>query len=173
MLFILSHGQAAVERGFSINKDVIENNMLERTVVSRRMIWDGMRNSLSAEDFGDVSKLIITDEMLRYCRDARNLYRSHLKNKAAASIVSVQESKKRDLRKSIKIENEKIEKLNERISKMVQEADFVACKVEKQRKICLISEWNALRKNIEEFKKIVEKSKENIKRMEEKIGAAF
>lgn len=37
---ILSHGQATVERGFSINKEVESDNILEDTVVTRRLVCD-------------------------------------------------------------------------------------------------------------------------------------
>ena len=33
MMLVLSHGQNFVERGFSINKDILRFNMLERTLV--------------------------------------------------------------------------------------------------------------------------------------------
>ena len=39
-LFVLHNGQAEVERGFSINKALLENNMREQTIVSRRRIID-------------------------------------------------------------------------------------------------------------------------------------
>ena len=66
MLLTVSHGQAAIDRGFSINKDaIIDTNKHERTVVARRMILDGISNLLPAEHHGDVLKNNITDEMLR------------------------------------------------------------------------------------------------------------
>ena len=43
-LFVLHNGQAEVERGFSINKDLLENNMKEETITSRRRIQDYMYN---------------------------------------------------------------------------------------------------------------------------------
>ena len=49
MLFTHSHGQASVERGFSINKDVIDTNMNKKTVVARRIILGGVSNLLPAE----------------------------------------------------------------------------------------------------------------------------
>lgn len=39
-LLILSHGQATVERGFSINKEVESDNIQEDTVVTRRLVCD-------------------------------------------------------------------------------------------------------------------------------------
>ena len=40
LVFCISHGQASVERGFSINKNIAQHNMEEDTFVSRRLIKD-------------------------------------------------------------------------------------------------------------------------------------
>jgi len=39
LVLVLSHGNASVERGFSVNKELLIENMLEETVVSQ-MIAD-------------------------------------------------------------------------------------------------------------------------------------
>ena len=40
MLLVLSHGQATVERGFSINKQVETDNLTEQSLVAKRTICD-------------------------------------------------------------------------------------------------------------------------------------
>ena len=40
MLLVLSHGQATVERGFSMNKQVETENLYEESVVAKRTICD-------------------------------------------------------------------------------------------------------------------------------------
>ena len=37
-LLLLSHGQASVERGFSINKEISVENMTVQTLISQRVI---------------------------------------------------------------------------------------------------------------------------------------
>ena len=78
MVFTLSHGQAEIERGFSVNKETIETNMLEMTIVAQRMICDGVKRELSNENSDDVSKLIISKEMMKYCSRARAKYGYYL-----------------------------------------------------------------------------------------------
>ena len=39
-LLLLSHGQATVERGFSVNKEMIVENQQEQSLVARRVIKD-------------------------------------------------------------------------------------------------------------------------------------
>lgn len=42
---ILSHGQAFVESGFSINKDMIAENQLEDSLVARRIVYHGVKDA--------------------------------------------------------------------------------------------------------------------------------
>ena len=43
MLLVLSHGQAAVERGFSVNKEAEEVHLQAETFVAKRIICDHVR----------------------------------------------------------------------------------------------------------------------------------
>lgn len=40
LLLLMSHGQATVERGFSVNKDVAVENLSERSFIAQRIIHD-------------------------------------------------------------------------------------------------------------------------------------
>lgn len=40
LLLVLSHGQASVERGFSINKEVEVENLKEHSLIAQRLICD-------------------------------------------------------------------------------------------------------------------------------------
>ena len=71
-LLLLSHGQATVERGFSINKEVEMSNMEDDTVVSQRLICDYVRLC------GGVGKVPLTKVLLTECGTARRRYRMHL-----------------------------------------------------------------------------------------------
>ncbi len=73
-LLLLSHGQATVERGFSINKEVEMCNMNEDTIVSQRLICDYVRMC------GGVVKVPLTKELLNECASARNRYRIFLED---------------------------------------------------------------------------------------------
>jgi len=45
MVLTLSHGQASVESGFSINKELLTENMEEETIVAQRIVFDAVRLS--------------------------------------------------------------------------------------------------------------------------------
>jgi vacuolar-type H+-ATPase catalytic subunit A/Vma1 len=40
MMLVLSHRQATIEQGFSINKQVETDNLCEETVVAKRTLWE-------------------------------------------------------------------------------------------------------------------------------------
>ena len=42
MVLILSHGNAQVESGFSINGDILSENLQEESVVAQRQVYDGI-----------------------------------------------------------------------------------------------------------------------------------
>lgn len=52
-LLVLSHGQATVERGFSVNKETTADNIKERCLVGRRAICDHVAS------VGGIAKVIV------------------------------------------------------------------------------------------------------------------
>ena len=71
-LLLLSHGQASVERGFSINKEISVENMTAQTLISQRVIKDHLLN------VGGVTKVSLTKELLVSASHARQRYQAHL-----------------------------------------------------------------------------------------------
>jgi len=43
--FTLSHGQAAVERGFSINNELMVENTKEESLIAGRFVYDTVKSS--------------------------------------------------------------------------------------------------------------------------------
>ena len=65
----LSHGQSAVERGFSVNRDTAQHNMSESTFVYRRLIKDHLISHNETP-----ATFEITDELLLSCAGVRSKY---------------------------------------------------------------------------------------------------
>ena len=59
LVCILSHGNATVESGFSINSDVLVENLLEKSVVAQRQVYDGIHHS------GGVLEVDITKSLIK------------------------------------------------------------------------------------------------------------
>ena len=57
----LSHGQASVERGFSVNGTVLEQNLNKKSITARHLVKDHMlSNNLLPHNIGILNKMIIS-----------------------------------------------------------------------------------------------------------------
>ena len=91
-MFTLCHGQAAVERGFSVNKELLVENLQQISLISRRLICDYV------SDFSKpISGIPLTNEMLKSCRLAHSRYVVALEKKRNPT-VSQEKSLKRKLK---------------------------------------------------------------------------
>ena len=67
MCLILSHGNARVESDFSINPEIIENNLKESSLVSQRMVYEGIMKE------GGIMKVVIYNAMIDYVGKSNQL----------------------------------------------------------------------------------------------------
>nr|CAD7428455.1 unnamed protein product [Timema monikensis] len=72
---VLSHGNATVEGGFSVNKSLLVENMHEKTVIAQRHIHDEIQEA------GGIKNIHISKKMLDYVRGARKRYHEYLEMK--------------------------------------------------------------------------------------------
>ena len=63
----LSHGQAEMERGFSVNKEVTVENLLDRNLVARRLLCQFVNGK-------KVLGIVVSKEMLASCGRAWQKY---------------------------------------------------------------------------------------------------
>ena len=116
-VLILSHGQAEVERGFSINANCSDDNLEMLSLVSRRRICDYMTY------VGGIEHVLITKELLNSCRMARqryDLYLADCKKKETASEAMKrkrEETKMKLMRKKQKL-TDSVNQLQEALDKL-------------------------------------------------------
>ncbi|KAG0440238.1 hypothetical protein HPB47_016359, partial [Ixodes persulcatus] len=75
----LSHGNAAVERGFSVNKECIVENLKVESLIAQRVVHDAVLEA------GGVDKVEITDKMVRMVRNSYSVFRKKLQKKEEES----------------------------------------------------------------------------------------
>ena len=71
-LLLLSHGQAKVERSFSVNKDVSEQNISKHNLVARRIVKDHIHH------VGGLRGVGITKELLNSAQCDHQRYHAYL-----------------------------------------------------------------------------------------------
>ena len=76
LILVLSHGNAAVESGFSINEEMLVENLHEDSLVGQRIVFDAIQN---AGD--DVMSVNIDKRLLQFVRSARARWEEALKAK--------------------------------------------------------------------------------------------
>ena len=77
LLLTLSHGQGAVERGFSVNKEVLAPNLKATSLTALRLIHDSI-----TEGQIEIANYAITDELLTSCSHASSRYKMYLMDKS-------------------------------------------------------------------------------------------
>ncbi|XP_063218747.1 uncharacterized protein LOC134529009 [Bacillus rossius redtenbacheri] len=97
MLLILSHGQASVERGFSINKALEVENLKESSYVARRTVHDYITYC------GTIHDIPITKELRASASSARMKYMQHLEEERAKKIAASAQEKRKEMFDEIEV----------------------------------------------------------------------
>lgn len=139
-LLLLSHGQASVERGFSINKQIEADNMYEQTYISLRIVYDNVRSA------GGVLNVVITKEMMSYAAGARQRYHAYLDERKKEKETEATRKRKWNLLDSIDELKNKRGRLEGAIADLTKQADKWAEQAERDGQLNLISRSNSLRR---------------------------
>ena len=152
MLLTLSHGQPAVERGFSVNKEVLYPNLQEMSLRAIGLIY----SSLSTEKT-KLAEFHISEKLLFSRNHASNTYKMDMIEKNTEKEDKVNGKKRRALEEelqSVKKEKRELESIAERL---IDTADKKAKEAEKQKNAsqmkALLMESNASREKSEKLQK--------------------
>ena len=143
-----SHGQVDVERGFSENNRVLEDNIKVESIVSKRLLNDFMLSkSLKPH------RIEISSKLRASCRAARQRYQTFLEDqKKTAANLSAENAKEilnmeiGSLQDKISRLDASINSLNDKFVKMAQKAEVT----EPGEMMLIISEANGLKRKSEE-----------------------
>ncbi|KAI4829210.1 hypothetical protein KUCAC02_023270 [Chaenocephalus aceratus] len=91
-LFTLSHGQAAVERGYSVNKDMLVENLQEKTLIAMRLVHDAMARHTDRA---------LPKDLKQHCRGARTRYEMYLEDQKKLREQTTKEKKRKELSQEI------------------------------------------------------------------------
>jgi hypothetical protein len=74
LVMIFFHGQADVERGFSVNKEILLPNMKEDSLIAQRQVHDAILT------YGGAAHVPLTPQLLQSVQSARGRYRTLLED---------------------------------------------------------------------------------------------
>lgn len=132
-MLLLPHGNADPERGFSVNKKLLEKhgtNLKEDTLEMLRVVKDYLIQ------VGGPSKVVINRKMLDSCANSRRKYQDYLD---AENAKRKKESKKREEEKAVEAEKKELMEINGRIEVIeskIKLADAMVAEGNKLLKAC-------------------------------------
>ncbi|CAI6352627.1 unnamed protein product [Macrosiphum euphorbiae] len=109
-IFILFHGNAAVERGFSINKECISENMKEDSLIGQRHVWSAINAA------GGTKEVNISKTMIHAVRNARSYYHEALEQ------AKKEDQEKQRFAENQKRANEQLKELKEKRRRLLESA---------------------------------------------------
>lgn len=146
MLLILSHGQASVERGFSINKASEVENLKESSYVARRTVHDYITYC------GTIHDIPITKELRMSASSARMKYMQYLEDERAKKNAASTQEKRKEVFDEIENLKKKRAHLEKDIDTSETSVDKLSLKAESSKNIGLFIKCNAIRKEISQKK---------------------
>ena len=169
LILTLSHGQATVERGFSVNKEVLAPNLQETSLVAMRLVHSSMQVAKCK-----VGDFVVNDALLSSCAHARNRYQMYLMERKAEQERTEKGQKRKALMEELTSAKKAKEDLEKVSKKLVNTADKKAKETEKQKDStamkALLVESNAARSRSGEIqKKEIPGQEKEIKKIEERI----
>lgn len=141
ILLVLSHGQASVERGFSVNRQTETENLTEESFVAKRIICDYVAF------VGGIKNINVTNkELILAASSARQKYNMHLEELKTKAQAEQGEKKKRAISDEIDETKHKKQRLEQDISSLEASADVLLTKAESMHAIKYVTEANSLRR---------------------------
>ena len=127
LLLTLSHGQATVDRGFSVNKEVLAPNLKAVSLTALHLIHDTI-----SEGQIEIGDYIITDELLTSCSHASNRYRMYLMERQKEDQEPEKIRKRKALQEELIAAKKRKTELQATAQKLVDSGDMKAKEVEKR-----------------------------------------
>lgn len=90
MVFVLFSSNAEVERGFSVNKECLVENLLNDSLIAQRLVYDHVKNECQL----DVKNLKITNSLRQYFKNASSKRNESIKLKVREDADKVNEKRK-------------------------------------------------------------------------------
>jgi hypothetical protein len=166
IVFTLSHGQAGVERGFSVNKEMLVENMKKNSLISQRIVYDFMKvgQALPLHEFSVPRGLLLS------CKGAHARYVAYLEEEKRSGMKTELPTKRKLVQEEISEIRRKKEGVQKCISSLKIDIDKYSVKAEEKQDLALLTKANSFRKSVVEkedllktFDKAIEKLNADLK----------
>ena len=97
LCLMLSHGDARVESGLSLNNQILDENLRESSLVAERIVYEGIQNE------GRVMNVNIDKLMLKYVEDYSKAYKKAVDENRKKQTAGERRNEKRHLNNKLKV----------------------------------------------------------------------
>lgn len=139
-ILLLSHGQASVERGFSVNKEIEVENLHEQSLVAQRLICDHI------DSVGGLHNVVVDKALLLSASTARQQYMAHLEDNRKQKLKADGHQKRKLILDEIDELKKKKRRTENEIKELLKSADEFALKAEATNKFTWITKSNSFRR---------------------------
>ncbi|KAM7287755.1 uncharacterized protein ISCGN_031446 [Ixodes scapularis] len=140
LLLLLSHGQASVERGFSINKQVAVENLAELSYISQRVICEAVKSH------GGLLNVPISKELKASVRQARHRYAAYLDEQKKQALSRHAASKREELEQELDKMHGRKSKLQKTLKCLLESADRFSEEAEAKNDLTYLVKANSKQK---------------------------
>lgn len=144
IVLLFSHGQASVERGFSVNKAIEVENLKENSYVSQRLVYD------YAKTYTHLHDLEITNDMRKSVSSARLKYEHYLEEQRQLQKTTSAQNKRKLVLEEVEFLKRKKFCIEHELSELEKTAEELAERAEASKDISLFIKSNNLRKTMRE-----------------------
>ncbi|KAH9378447.1 hypothetical protein HPB48_018155 [Haemaphysalis longicornis] len=138
-LLLLSHRQASVERGFSVNKQVAVENLAELSYISQRVICEAVKIH------GGLLNVSISKELKASVRQARHRYAAYLDEQKKQALSRQATSKRKELEQELDKMQERKSKLQKTLKCLLESADCFSEEAEAKNDLTYLVKANSFR----------------------------
>lgn len=139
-VLLISHGQASVERGFSVNRQIEVENLQEKSIVSQRIICDHI------ECAGGITKVNITKQLLLSAAGARQKYMTYLEDQRREKEQQDAGRKRKAFLDELELLKAKKRRIEKDIEELERSADKYSEKAEACSQLTFVAKSNSLRR---------------------------
>ena len=164
MIFTLSHGQASVERGSSVNKKLLVENLMEESIESQRMVYDHIRSADKP-----ITEIPITNDLIKSCKLGHIWYTAVLEERK-------KQCKQTDKDLKRKLKGEEIAEMKEKkraLESCIQclEKDIVdySLAAEKESDLSLLTKANSFRVTVSSKKETLTNLESTLERLDKEL----
>ena len=156
-ILLLSHGQATVERGFSLNKEATATNQKGKSLIARRAIKDQLHF------VGGVKNFYIGDALLKSCSQANSRYMEYLEQQKSKEVKENTSKKRKNQQDHLEQLRKKRKLIETEKDSMTKEYKELIEKCDKEKDMRYLAKVNALVKAADVKAKDIEELDKNIK----------